>query len=97
MGSDRASILIPLRRSHGLCVLILINTKTIRSLQRGCRKAAAIAMGIDCASIMIPLRRSHGLCVFTFKYKSYSLSNVPNDLSNVSNGLSNVSNTAIEF
>ena len=33
MGSDCASILRPLRRSHGLCVVI---TNALRSLQRGC-------------------------------------------------------------
>ena len=34
----RSSLLSPLRRSHGLCVFILINTNTLRSLQRGCTK-----------------------------------------------------------
>ena len=36
MGSDCASILIPLLRSHGLCVFILIITNAMRSLQKGC-------------------------------------------------------------
>ena len=43
MGIDCASIMIPVRRSHGLCVYLYtsLNTKAMRTLQRGCRKAAA--------------------------------------------------------
>ena len=57
-------IIIPLRKSHGLCVSILINTNALRSLQRGSIGKLQLAMGSDCASILIPLRRTHGLCVF---------------------------------
>ena len=49
----RSSLLRPLRRSHGLCVFILINTNTLRSLQRGCTKLLQLhGHGFDYASLL---------------------------------------------
>ena len=67
----RSSLLRPLRRSHGLCVFILINTNALRSLQRGCTKLLQLhGHGSDCASHLRLLRSSHAwaLCVCNCEY-----------------------------